>query len=168
MHDSLTGLLTGRPRSLSTSRLPLRGLCLGCGGPAPLTVDRPLHLEDHVDDATIVGSEVPADVPAAVEWRFDESQPEWKVFVPVVSRLPSRKPLQAARTEDALRLSLTEATRFVTQWGLSGVSGYIYVDLPDWQRDDWAYVIVRARTSAENPSIALRFNVRDAPFRFFG
>ena len=44
---------------------------LGCGGPAPLTVDMPLHLEDHLDAATIVGSEVPADLPDPVEWRFD-------------------------------------------------------------------------------------------------
>lgn len=28
-------------------------LCLGCRAPAPLTVDMPLHLEDHVDVATI-------------------------------------------------------------------------------------------------------------------
>ena len=39
-----------------SSLLPIL-LFLGCGGPAPLTVDMPLHLEDHLDVATIVGSE---------------------------------------------------------------------------------------------------------------
>ncbi len=39
----------------------------GCkSGPAPLTAEVPLHLEEHLDAATIEGSEVPADVPAAV------------------------------------------------------------------------------------------------------
>ena len=36
------------------------------------------HLEDHLDAATIEGSEVPADLPEPVEWRFDEPQPGWK------------------------------------------------------------------------------------------
>ncbi len=56
--------------------------CLGCGGPAPLTVDRPLHLKDHLDAATIVGSEVPDDIPEPVEWRFDEPQPDWRPATP--------------------------------------------------------------------------------------
>ncbi len=55
---------------------------LGCGGPAPLTVDMPLHLEEHLDEATIVGSEVPENIPEPVEWRFDEPQPDWKPAVP--------------------------------------------------------------------------------------
>jgi hypothetical protein len=70
-------------------------LFLGCGGPAPLTVDMPLHLEDHLDAATIVGSAVPADLAQPIEWRFDEPQPDWKAAVPFD---PSWKPLQAVRT----------------------------------------------------------------------
>ena len=50
-----------------------------CSGSPPdsliLTAEVPLHLEEHVDAATLVGSEVPADVPAAVEWRFDGTRP---------------------------------------------------------------------------------------------
>ena len=30
-------------------------LCLGCGGPAPLTVDMPLHLEDHLETLRALG-----------------------------------------------------------------------------------------------------------------
>jgi hypothetical protein len=153
--------------------LPGTLLSLGCGGPAPLTVDMPLHLEDHLDAATIVGSAVPADLAQPIEWRFDEPQPDWKAAVPLD---PSWKPLRAVRTEDALRLSLTEATSHVFPWGRS-VYGGVYVDLPDWQREDWAHVIVRARTSAENASVGLRFNLRKEaepsvfgqfPFRFWG
>jgi len=39
--------------------------CVGCQtGPAALTADVPLHLEEHIDAAKIEGSEVPVDVPA--------------------------------------------------------------------------------------------------------
>ncbi len=113
MKYSITWSLNGHRSSLLASLLLPSVLCLGCGGPAPLTVDMPLHLEDHLDVATIVGSEVPADVPAAVEWRFDESQPDWK---PVVRREPGIKPVQPTRTEDALRLTLTERRSIVLGW----------------------------------------------------
>ena len=54
-------------------------ICAGCdSGPAPLTAETPLHLEEHLDAATIVGSEVPEDIPEPVQWRFDEAQPDWK------------------------------------------------------------------------------------------
>ena len=46
-------------------------VCLGCGGPAPLTVDMPLHLEEHLDAATIVGSEVPEEYTAFLEAQFE-------------------------------------------------------------------------------------------------
>lgn len=35
-------------------------LCFGCDRPPVLTVDMPLHLEDHLAAATITGSEPPA------------------------------------------------------------------------------------------------------------
>ena len=42
-------------------------LAVGCtgldSGQLPLTAEVPLHLEEHLDVATIVGSEVPADLP---------------------------------------------------------------------------------------------------------
>ena len=53
-------------------------LFLGCGGPAPLSVELPLHLEDHLAAATITGSVPPANPPQPVEWRFDQPQPDWK------------------------------------------------------------------------------------------
>ncbi len=101
--------------------------CLGCGGPAPLTVDMPLHLEDHLDAATVVGSEVPAEVPSAVEWRFDEPQPDW-----TSARLPPfGRPVQT-RTADALRLSVEEAHRL--PFG-NLLGGAFYVEIPDLTRE---------------------------------
>ncbi len=63
------------------------GLALvSCSGPPSgstvLTADMPLHLEQHLDAATIVGSEVPADVPSVLEWQFDEPQEDWTPVVP--------------------------------------------------------------------------------------
>ncbi len=78
MKYSATWLLNGHRISLLPGfLLPSVLLCLGCGGPEPLTVDMPLHLEDHLDPATIVGSEVPAEILEPVEWHFDEPQPDW-------------------------------------------------------------------------------------------
>jgi choline-sulfatase len=130
---------------------------LGCGGPAPLTVDMPLHLEDHLDAATIVGSEVPAEILAPVEWRFDEPQPEWK---PLVPRETSIKPVQMARTEDVLRLTLTDANRLPGRSDGS-VWGSIYVDLPDYRLADWGAILVRARTSDQVRDLSVAFNLRE-------
>ena len=136
--------------------------------PSILTADMPLHLEDHLDAAIVVGSEVPADVPAAVEWRFDEPQPDWKAVVPLET---SVKPIDMTFTEDALRLTLTEATRDPD----ADLGGGIYIDLPDWRREDWADVLVRARTSEKVEWIEVEFNLREgsgaatnSPFRFYG
>ncbi len=152
----------------STTRLPIRrrisrwpGLllasvwCLGCGAPAPLTVDMPLHLEDHLEAATVVGSEVPANLPQPIEWRFDEPQPEWKASA---HRNPYIPPLQMTQTEDALRITLSEAHRDPREHRLHGD---IYVPLPDLVRGDWGHVLVRARTSDEIRRLILAFNRGD-------
>ena len=87
-------------------------LASGCTGqgssPPPLTAEVPLHLEDHLDVATIVGSEVPADVPTAMEWRFDEPQVDWQ---PVVPWNPTMDPVEVTQFDDALRVTLTDGTR---------------------------------------------------------
>ncbi len=137
---------------------------LGCGGPAPLTVDMPLHLEEHLDAATIVGSEVPEDIPEPVEWRFDEPQPDWRPVKPIPAQWEAVEPV---RVDDALRLPLTTDNR------ADGprLIGLIYVDLPDWKIEDWAYVEIRARTQDPMLVVGIPFNyTRGAPrgvFPFF-
>ena len=82
----------------------------GCGTESPiLTADVPLHLEDHLGAANIVGSEVPADIPEPVVWNFDEPQPDWKPIVPLPLPRKSVKPATVTRTEEGLRIKLTKA-----------------------------------------------------------
>ena len=94
-------------------------LLFGCRDTEPeqqtaLTADMPLHLEDHLDTANIEGSEVPADVPKPVVWRFDEPQPDWKVIDPCKFEIDS-KPAEVIQTEDALRILLTKANAITRQ-----------------------------------------------------
>jgi hypothetical protein len=146
-------------------------LWLGCSAPsseAPvLSADVPLHLEEHVEAAILVGSEVPDELPEAIEWRFDEPQPEWRAPAHVNPSIP---PLQLTRTEDALRVTLTEAHRDPR---VDRLHGDIYVPLPGLTRGEWGQVLVRARTSDAIRRLVLAFNLGDREegqgmFRFGG
>ena len=139
-------------------------------GSPVLTAEMPLHLEDHLEAATIMGSEVPANLPQPMEWRFDQPQPNWK---PAVPWNPTIEPATLTHAEDALRVTLTEGTKNPN----GDPRGGIYVNLPDWRREDWAYVLVRARASEEVDWVELEFNLREGsgtatdspfPFRFDG
>jgi arylsulfatase A-like enzyme len=164
--------------------LPLAFLTLplvGCSGSdstsdAPvLTAEMPLHLEEHFEAATLVSSEVPAEVPAAVEWRFDEPQPDWSPVRPWRQEI---EPARVTYVDDAMQLTLTEANTFVRWWDdRSVLVGGIYVDVPDWSLEDWAYVLVRARASEGVEEFGLGFNLKEGsatardgpfPYRFFG
>ncbi len=149
------GRVVSRILPVTLLTLPLAN-CSGSPSDSPvLTADTPLHLEEHLDAATIEGSEVPAEVPEAVEWRFDEPQPDWRPVVP-----PESRPVQVERTEEGLRLTLTEANN-LDMWRSDGdPQGGIYLDLPDWQREDWAYVLVRARASEHVQAMWLGFNLK--------
>ncbi|MDK1039672.1 MAG: sulfatase [Actinomycetota bacterium] len=127
-----------------------------------LTAEMPLHLEDHLDTAHIEGSEVPEDLPEPMEWRFDEPQPDWKVIDPCKFDIDS-KPAEVVRTEDALRIVLTKANAVTGPNRRRRRQGSVYVDLPDWQYGDWAYVVVRARASRGIGSLAIAFNLREGP-----
>ncbi len=133
-------------------------LVLGCGepdsGPTVLTADVPLHLEEHLEQATVEASEVPTDLPLPVEWSFDEPQPDWKPAVPFI---PTTKPAQLTPVEDALRVTLTEQMKDDE----GNLMGGLYLELPDWHREDWAHVVVRARTSEKVSSVVLGFNQRE-------
>jgi arylsulfatase A-like enzyme len=135
--------------------------CTACSDPGSdavvLTAELPLHLEDHLDVATIEGSEVAAvraERPQPVEWRFNEPQPDW---TPTVPWNPTTEPLSLTRTEDALRVSLTEGTRNRN----GNPRGGLELALPGWRREDWAYVVVRARTAEAVNVFTLNFNRRD-------
>src|SRR4051812_31949794 len=80
-----------------------------------------------------------APIPEAVEWRFSEPQPDWKSELP----LPGVELAGFERTTDALRVTLSAGPLLANKTYAGGV----YVDLPDWRREEWADVIVRARTT---------------------
>ncbi len=90
------GRVVSRTLPVALLTLPLVS-CSGSASDSPvLTAEMPLHLEDHLDAATIEGSEVPEDVPQPVVWSFDEPQPDWRAF----SVAESRNPMQATRTDE--------------------------------------------------------------------
>jgi hypothetical protein len=134
----------------------------------------PLHLEENLNSAEIIAADAAGEMPASVEWRFDEPQPDWKPFS---QSKPSPAPVRLSITDDALRVTLAAPPEEE-----GGSHGGIYVDLPDWQREDWAYVLVRARTSEKIDELGIRFNLRETddageyedyeeymgPFRYFG
>jgi hypothetical protein len=84
--------------------------------------------------------------PATVEWRFDQAQPDWRPAPQARMGTSTLQPVSVApeRTPDALRVTLPEDSR-----GADGIlrSG-LYIDLPSWRREEWAHVIVTARTSS--------------------
>jgi arylsulfatase A-like enzyme len=128
-----------RPISLALASALLIAACGRSPKPVVLTADMPLHLEDHLDTARIEGSELPTTSPAPVEWRFSDPQPDWK---PALSGVV--KAAQVERVQDALRVTLTEGSRNPN----GSLTGGIYIDLPDWRREEWSSVIVRARTTS--------------------
>lgn len=132
-------------------------VAFSCSGPESdqpvLSAEMPLHLEEYVKDAKIVGSEVPADVPKPVEWRFDEPQPDWKPAGPIFSE---DGVVRLEGTGEALRLHFSEANRGKVS---GNIIGAIYIDLPDWHRDDWGSILISARNSDHFFNVRVFYNL---------
>jgi len=127
--------------------------CAGSdSGPPPLTAEMPLHLWEHLDDATIVGSEVSEGLIEPVEWRFDEPQPDWK---PVMMMNPNTEPVKVERTDDALRVILDESSNSSPE---GNPRGRIAIELPQWNGWDWGSILVRARSSEGIQTFTVGFN----------
>jgi hypothetical protein len=152
-----------KPKGVMFLTLVIMLMAFSCSGPESdqplLTAEVPLHLEDHLDAAYIEGSEVPKNVlPAPVEWRFDKPQPDWRPAKPLEQLRTAA--VEAVRVDDALRLPLTAERR-----GTTPLFGIIYVDLPDWNLEDWSYVEIRARTRDPMHRVGLVFNyTEEDPF----
>ena len=132
----------------------------GCGRPSPadrtLTAELPLHLEEHLDSASIYGSEVPKDVPEDAVWRFDEGIQGWTGAVLLLDQ--PKAPL-TTHAGDALRLTLTKENR--NRFGFR--VGAAYVGLPGWKPDDWGTVVVRARTADPFSYLTFAYDLRLKP-----
>ncbi len=128
--------------------------CSGAPSDSPVrTVEMPLKLQEHLDAATVVGSEVPADRPQPVEWRFDESQPEWTPYTnPGSHPLAPMQPPEVTWEASALRLSVDERSRTLDGEALAGI---LTTGVPGWRIVDWPTVIVRARTTDPSQSLYL-------------
>ena len=122
-------------------------------GSTVLTADMPLHLEQHLDAATIVGSEVPADAPTVMEWHFDEPQDDWKPFIGD----PTIDPVEVTQLDDALRVTLTHGTRNPN----GNPRGGLILEVPDWNYEDLAHLVVRARTADDLGYFFIDFNRRE-------
>jgi hypothetical protein len=146
-----------KPAGVMILTLVIILMALSCSGPESeqplLTSELPLHLEEHLDAAKIEGSEVPQDIPEPVEWNFDKPQPDWKPGVPLD---PKWKPVGVEYTADSLRLTINKA--HISPWGM--LLGVVYVPVPGWERANWAYVLVRARTT-DNVGFGLGYNLRE-------
>lgn len=102
--------------------------------------------------AQVDRSPSPATIPGPVEWRFREPQPDWKSGLP----LQDSQPPGLERTTDALRVTLSDGPRTSGEIPRDRtLSGGIYVDLPDWRREQWAEVVVRARATAAVSSMEI-------------
>ena len=144
-------------------------LFAGCADPGSdvvvLTADLPLHLEDHLDPATIEGSEVPTDLPEPIEWRFDEPQLGWKPaywgFTNTRLTVRNTANTELARhrqTKEALQLLIGEDNRDSDEEFV----GALYVDLPDLAPDEWGDVAVEARIpSGVSGVMLLGFNLTE-------
>ena len=132
-------------------------LALGCQEPQPssavLTAEVPLHLEDHLGAATVEGSELPLQPPTPEEWRFDQPQLDWK---PVGYARPTARLPEIRYIEDAVRLTLSSEER---PKGWEKPHGGLYIELPDWNLEDWAYVIVRLRATDQIDHLELGINL---------
>ena len=134
------------------------GALAACTNPQPgatlLTASMPLHLEQHLDAAAIVGSEVPASAPAATAWQLDGPQSDWR---PIVPWNPTIDPVELTQLDDALRVTLTEGMRNPSGQARGG----IVLQVPGLQFEDLAYLVVRARTPDYIPSFTVFFNRRE-------
>ena len=89
-------------------------------------------------------------IPGAVAWRFSEAQPDWNPGLP----LPASGTVELERMTDALRVTLPKGSDPSARI----VHGGIYVDLPDWRREEWTEVVVRARTTGSVNSMSVGLN----------
>jgi len=144
-----------KPKGVMFLTLVIMLMAFSCSGPESeqplLTAELPLHLEEHLEAAGIDGSNVQENLLTPVVWHFDEPFLDWKPVKPLAKQWEAVKPV---RVDDALRLTLTPENRADGPRLL----GEIYVALPDWEFEDWAYVEITARTSDPVRRIGLDFN----------
>jgi arylsulfatase A-like enzyme len=147
-----------KPKGVMFFILIIMLMALSCSGPDSdqtlLLSELPLHLEEHLDAASIEGSAVPESVLTPVEWRFDKLQPDWKAAGPIFSE---DGVVRLEPTGDALRIHFSEEANRTKNSKM--INGAVYIDLPDWHREDWGEVLVLARNSDPFSRFTLDYNL---------
>ena len=91
---------------------------------------------------------------ADTEWRFDTPQEDWK---PVVPWNPMIDPVEVTQLDDALRVTLTESMRNLNGNPIGG----LVLEVADWDYEDLAYLVVRARTTDGVGHLSIGLNRRE-------
>ena len=127
----------------------LAAVISGCADvPATLESAAVIHLEEHLESALVKSAKPPTKVPNQVDWIFADGRANWRPLRrPATSEddspsgRASRRASILTNVDDALRLSLSDASRFGEM-----LIGGIYRELDDWNFDDWGMIVLRART----------------------
>jgi arylsulfatase A-like enzyme len=127
--------------------------CGEAGSRRVLTAGVPLHFEEYLDHARVIGSDVPEHDLQPIAWQFDVQQPDWKVVGD--PQWPEEVP-QLEWTGTSLRATISEENRL--PFGLT--SGALYAPVPNLRRSDWADVVIRARARGAVEYIRMFYNVR--------
>jgi arylsulfatase A-like enzyme len=130
---------------------------IGCeaGAEGPLTADGAvLHLDEHLADATVIGSEVPAAPVQSVDWDDEKLLAEWGSYEGEAKAnwLPG-EPAIVGPGEGAIRIEVDERHRA----GNGNLSALITTPVDGWLAADWSHVVVRARTSDPLDGIGFMF-----------
>jgi len=117
-----------------------------------LTADVPLHLEEHLDHARVIGSDVPEHGLEPIEWHFDVEQPDWQAAND--PQWPEEVP-GLEWTGTSLLATLSEENHFPSEMTV----GVFFVPVPNLRRADWADILIRARARGAVDFIAFFFNL---------
>ena len=127
--------------------LALLPYMIGCETVAegPLTADGTvLHLDEHLADAIVVGSEIPADLMQSVDWDDEELLRDWGPYEgDGRADWLAGEPAIVGPGDGAMRISADERHRT----GNGSLSALITTPVDGWLAADWSHVLVRARTS---------------------
>ena len=141
-------------RPLALAALLVAGSVVGCqpaSDPEALTAEMPVHLEERLGSALVEGSEVPAELPDALEWHFDAPRTEWQ---PLAMMNPHIAPATVEMAEDALRISVDASNdRCNLPWvdceedpdRSQRAGGVMFTPEEALNARDYAYAVVRAR-----------------------
>lgn len=111
-----------------------------------------LHLADHLKEATIRSTEVPAAARQGHSWSFEAPRPEWRTVSSADE--PRLAAVELAQLADGVRLALSRSPAT----GMTLIGG-IAVDLGGLRFDDWDTVLVRARSRQPLAGITVSYNL---------